>query len=139
LPPIDWLKEVQDRKLEINGVNVWKALHFPSFVQVISRKNDVMTEVKVLKDVAEFRLTRRGSDFLEESEATILMFKKADPPPNIRYWLSAFRRLARNCPEGLQLTYADGELRVLAKDTKGNTKNDDLHLVESVKVPWLSI
>lgn len=139
LPPTAWLKEVLDRKLEVTGVNVWKALRYPSFVQVISRKGDVMTEVSRLSEVADFRITRRGQDFLEEFESTVLKFKKHDPPANIRYWLSTFRRLIRNCPEGIKLTFSDGELKVLAEDTKGNTKNDDLHLVESVKVPWLSI
>lgn len=142
LPPIEWLKEAFDHKLAVNSVNIWKAFRHPSFIQVMNRKGETITEitkVSQLKDVAEFRVTQRGKDFLQESETTCLLFKKSDPPPNIRNWLSAFRRLTRNCPEGIQLTHAEGKLRILVKDTKGNVKDDDLHLVESVKVPWLSI
>lgn len=135
-PPIDWLKSAADGRLEMSGVNVWKALRHRAYVQIIDKDSNVLHEVSRLKDCISFRVTQRGYDLLEHSDEIELPFNKNDPPMNIRLWTSAFRRWIRNCPDGLSLTFSEGQLHILAADTDGKTKNDDVHRVASMKVRW---
>jgi hypothetical protein len=137
-PPIDWFKQIADGKVATTGVNVWKALKFRAFIQVIGKDGSVISGSPRLDQVSHFRITERGRKLLDQSKegAPTLPFNKADPPLAVRLWLSAFRRWCRNCPKGLQLTYANGQLHVLANDSQGKTADDDLHRLDSVKVPW---
>ena len=136
-PPTDWLQEAASSKLEMTGVNVWKALRYRAYVQIIGVKGDVLHEVSRLSQCASFRVTQRGHDLLESSATgPDLPFNKNDPPLNIRLWTSAFRRWTRNCPEGLHLAYSDGQLHVLAADKGGKVKDDDAHRIASMKVRW---
>jgi hypothetical protein len=136
VPPTDWLQKVADGRLEMNGVNVWKALRYRAYVQVIDVKGNVMHEVSKLKECGQFRVTQRGIDLLEGNGEAVLPFDKNDLPLNIRLWTSAFRRWTRNCPPGLFLTFTDGQLHVLAADTQGKVKDDPFHRLASMKVPW---
>jgi len=136
VPPIDWLKRAAEGKLEMTGINVWKALRHRVYIQIIGPDSNVVHEVSRLNQCATFRVTQRGQDLLEHSGEIDLPFNKTEPPMNIRLWTSAFRRWARNCPEGLHLTYSDGQLHVLAADMDGKVKDDDAHRLVSVKVRW---
>jgi hypothetical protein len=133
--PLELIQKVADRKLETTGVNVWNALKYRAYIQVIDLDGNVLQEVPRLDRVAGFRLTPRGKDLLSGS-ATALPFDKNDPPLNVRLWVSAFRRWCRNCPKGLHLTHSDGQLHVLAADGTGKVKDDEIHRLASVKVPW---
>jgi hypothetical protein len=121
----------------VTGENVWKALRYRSLIQVLSLKGDLIQSVPALHDVAGFRLTQRGHDLLKESGVVRLPFDKADLPRNMQFWLNNLRRLCRNCPKGLRLAYADGQLHILIEDTSGEARNDELHRLSSMKVPWL--
>lgn len=138
LPPIELLKKVDDRTLDLTGENVWKALHYRAFIQVLDKKGNVVSGSPKLKEIVGFRLTHRGKALLKNSGpgAARLPFNRDDLPINERLWVSAFRRWCRNCPKGLQLTYSDSELHVLATDTSGKVADDDLHRIASMKVPW---
>lgn len=136
-PPLDLVQKIADRKLEATGINVWKVLKHQDYIQVIDHDGNVLHEVPRLDRVAGFRLTPRGQEMIAGSKVG-LPFDKADPPMNVRLWVSAFRRWCRNCPKGLQLTHSDGQLHVLAEDAAGKVKDDDLHRLASVKVPWHS-
>lgn len=135
-PPTDWLQKAVEGKLEVTGVNVWKALRHRAYVQVIGTDGNVLNEVSRLNQCARFRVTQRGHDLLESSESSGLPFNKADPPLSIRLWTSAFRRCLRNCPEGIYLAQSDGQLHILAADKDGKVKDDEAHRLSSMKVRW---
>lgn len=135
-PPTDWLQQAASGKLEMTGVNVWKALRHRAYVQIIGTDGNVLHEVSRLSQCASFRVTQRGHELLESSNAADLPFNKNDPPMSIRLWTSAFRRWTRNCPDGLYLTYSDGQLHVLAADKEGKVKDDDAHRLASMKIRW---
>lgn len=134
--PIDWLQKAADGKLEMTGVNVWKALRHQAYIQVIGVDENVLHQVSKLDQCARFRVTQRGRDLLEGKEGPQFPFDKNDPPLNIRLWVSAFRRWTRNCPKGLVLAYSEGQLHVLVTDSQGNVKDDPAHRLSSMKVPW---
>lgn len=134
--PLELIQKVADGKLENTGTNVWKALKYRAYIQVIDHDGNVLQEVPRLDRVAGFRLTPRGKDLISGSTATALPFNKDDPPLNVRLWVSAFRRWCRNCPKGLYLAHSDGQLHILAEDGTGKVKDDEIHRLASLKVPW---
>jgi hypothetical protein len=134
--PIDLLQQVEDKKLEIVGKNIWNALRYRAHIEVFGHDGNVLSGVPGTDKVAGFRLTRRGKETLA-SAGTKLVFNKDDLPVNERLWVSAFRRWARNCPKKLHLAYSDGQLHVLAEDSAGQVKDDDAHRLSSMKVPWV--
>jgi hypothetical protein len=136
-PPRDWLKLAADRRLEVTGLNIAKALRFRGYIQLMDHSGHMVQHVTKIQDCAGFRVTERGLAYLLEEAVTGLPFSKYDPPPRIQHWLSALKRLCRNCPEGLHLFYSEGELRVLMEDTTGKVADDPIHLVASMKAPWL--
>lgn len=157
-PSIDWLQEAVDGRLEINGVNVWKAMRYRGYIQVIDKDGKVMDSVTghaivrgqsvtssdnktrnsipMLERCAEFRVTDRGRKLLEDAKNAQLPFKKSDLPKTHELWLSTLRRCCRNVPKGLHLTHKDGELHVLATGLDGKVVNDSAHCLASFKVPW---
>ena len=138
-PTVEWLKAAASGKLTLDGPTIAKALRFQGHVQVIDRLGGVLTTLPDRSErAASFRLTRRGQEMLDADGDGVpfLPFSKTDPPISIKLWASAFRRWCRNCPEGLRLAYSEGQLHVLAEDTKKGVANDDLHRLASAKVPW---
>jgi hypothetical protein len=135
-PPVEWLQRAAEHKLEVTGVNVWKALRHRAFVQVLDFHGDVIEHVKRLDLCKDFRVTARGHALLEFSKKTSLPFKKGELPKNIELWLSGVRRLMRNIPKDLVLTEKDEELHVLVKDNEGNVACDGPHRLATIKVPW---
>lgn len=136
------LRAVRDKTLEVSTHNIGRVVQYHSLIQFLDKYGApiVYNVVPFTGDVVGYRLTRRGQQVLadsEKSEANRLPFDKADPPLNIRLWLSAFRRWLRNCPKGLHLAYSDGQLHVLTVDLDGKVANDDAHRVASLKVPWV--
>jgi hypothetical protein len=131
--PIDLLQKVADGKLANTGANVWNALHYRAHIQVIGTDGYVFQSVPRLDKVAGFRLTNRGRTTLAGA-GTKLVFNKNDLPLDERLWVSAFRRLCRNCPKGLHLAYSEGQLHVLSEDSAGQVKDDDAHRLSSMKI-----
>jgi hypothetical protein len=138
----EMLRAVRDNKLEVSTWMIGKVVQYHTLIQFIGKDGTplVYNAVPFTGDVVGYRLTRRGQQVLadsEKSEANRLPFDRADPPLNIRLWLSAFRRWLRNCPKGLHLAYSDGQLHVLTVDLDGKVANDDAHRVASLKAPWV--
>lgn len=138
VPPVAWLKLVAEGRLEVSGTNVAKALRYRSFIQFLDINGGVIEKPLRLGEIAAFRVTARGQALLQEAATpTEFPFKRSDPPQDIKLWVSAFKRWARNCPKGLVLAYSDDQIHVLAKDRTGVAKDDDAHRVASIKVPWI--
>jgi hypothetical protein len=137
-PPVEWLKEAKTGRMPLTAVNVWKALRYKSYVQVLDFKGNVISHVVNLKDCCDLRITKRGFDYLEEAKNTVtLPFNRENLPQAMQLWINTFRRWTRNCPAGVVLTFSDGELRVLVKDTSGKAKDDEKHLLAAAKISWL--
>jgi hypothetical protein len=135
---IKWLALAAEGKLLVNAINVAKALRSPSFIHILDKKGTWINQVKSLKECVGFEVTRRGRELIAEDKTlgSALPFSTpAEMPRPMQHWLSALRRVMRNCPEGLRLACEDGELLVLAKDRDGKVKNDAAHLVESLGFP----
>lgn len=138
VPPTEWLQKAADRRLEVTGENVWKAMRHRAYIQVIDTKGNVVESAPKLDKVSEFRVTERGHRLLEDSKKTVgLPFNKNDLPQSHELWLSSLRRCFRNIPKGFKLAEKDGEIHVLVTDTDGKVENDAAHRIASLKVPWV--
>lgn len=134
----EWLKKVQQGKLEVTGENICKALRLRAYVQVIDLKQNVVSGAIGTDKVSGFRITERGRALLAKETGVQLPINLADPPKNIKWWANALKRWARQCPKGFFVTYSNDELRVLVADNTGKVKDDEAHRLVSVRVPWHS-
>lgn len=135
--PASLLQRVADSKFEVTAKNVWQALRYRAYVQILGPGGDVLAGNPSLDKVAGFRLTQRGRDALVSATSNVSALNRHDLPKEVSLWLSALRRCGRNCPKRIHLTHSGGQLRVLSEDASGGVKDDDAHRIASFKVPWL--
>lgn len=139
---LEFLRKAAEGKLSTSGSNIWKALRIPALVQVVDKHGEVIANAaREASKVAGFRLTRRGSEMLDQatkgrSVAGAMRLNRDALPQDVALWVSAFKRLCRNCPKNVRLAYSDGKLHVLGEDQSGQVKDDEAYRLVSAKVPW---
>jgi hypothetical protein len=132
-PPVSLLQTVADGRLQPTSANYLKMMRYRAFIQPVDHQGALAAP----DQVERFQLSARGRDFLESAKVQLKYRLQDPPPPPVRLWISALKRLARNCPPGVRLGFAEGQLQVLTEDSAGTVKNDDAHRLATAKVPWV--
>jgi hypothetical protein len=109
----EFLRRVKEGKARPgDDKDIWRAMQLLGLVNILGSDGAPLRPPIRNKDVAGFRLTRRGEDALGGAVSRTAM-----PTRQTQLWLSGLKRSLRNVPKGVTIDYDDHKLKI--RDANG--------------------